>query len=73
MKHVLLLISGWVLLLLGIVIFPIPIIPWFLILGGLSILSRESQAIKGLLDRLKARYPRHYARLARFGPRREIS
>jgi len=62
------LISGWVLVLLGIIGWFLPVIPGTLfVLLGLALLSTQSEwvreKIEALLDSLRARFPRQAHRL----------
>lgn len=58
------LVGGIVFIFLGIIGFLLPIIPGFIpFIIGVVMLSRSSKTIRGYMLRLKARYPRQFAKL----------
>lgn len=57
-KKILILVSGWILILAGIAGLFLPFFQGVLFLfAGLYLLSRESETARSFLDRLKRRYP----------------
>lgn len=64
------LFGGWLLVLGGGILTPLPIPVGLLLLGlGLALLARDNQGLRRAIRRLRARYPAFSTRLGRVGQR----
>ncbi|MFQ5843024.1 MAG: PGPGW domain-containing protein [Thermodesulfobacteriota bacterium] len=64
MKRIVILTAGWLCLGLGVMGLFLPFLQGLLLVGcGLLLLSKESEVMKRVSDRLKERYPRQYERI----------
>ncbi len=64
LKHIGILIIGWIFIGVGIIGLFVPILQGILfIMIGLAILSSRSALIKRLLNHIKERYPHHHERI----------
>lgn len=61
--HIFKLTLGWLLVLLGVIGWFLPVVPGTLLfLLGVAVLSAQSEWIRGKIENLKARFPRQAAR-----------